>query len=989
MKFVTLNLAKVLIIAIITTFFLNNLTAQRTIKGVVVDGDNNMPLMGATVVDRDEITTGTTTDLDGNFQLTLSSNAKAIRITYVGYQPLVLELVVENNFVVKMSSGQLLQDVVVIGYGTVRREDVTGAIQTVTSEDFNKGAITSPQQLLAGKVPGVSITSGGGPDDGAAIRIRGESSLGASNDPLIVVDGVPLDNGGVAGNRNPLNIINPNDIESMTVLKDASATAIYGSRAAGGVILITTKKGQGAAPLSVSYNGNVSFGQTANRVDVLSADEFRTVFQERYASNEAALAVLGDANTDWQDQIYQTAVGTDHNMSISGGISNLPYRLSLGYTNMDGLLKTDNFERYTAGINFNPGYFNNTLQLNIGVKGMLTRNQFADRGAIGSAVGFDPTQPVFDAESPFLGGYRTWAQANGTPLGLAPQNPMALLDLNLRNDRSTVTRYITNASADYRIPFLPDLRANLSLGYDHSSGSGSIFIPGENQVPFSFDAINGGGVDNSYEQTRTNSVLEFYLNYKKNLGDHDIDVMGGYSWQRFYDENSFRNSNAAGTPSETIERNNIASELYLLSLFGRFNYTFKESFLFTFTLRGDATSRFAPENRWGLFPALAAGYKILDRNTLFFNNLKIRAGWGVTGQQEIGDRYVYQARYLQSLQNARYQFGEDFLTTYRPNGYDRNIKWEETTTYNLGLDFSLIKNRVYGNLEAYQRNTQDLLNFIPVPAGTNLTNFINTNIGSMVNRGIELGLFTTPISRGDFSWDLGMNVAYNYNEITNLTATEDPDYLGIFTGGIAGGVGNTIQIHSVGFAPRSFYVFEQKYDDNGNLLEGQFVDRNGDGIVDDDDKYRFEQPAPFYIFGITSNLRYKNLDFSFAGRANLGNYVYNNVATDIGHQQRMLHPSLFTANVHRSAIDNSIERQASVTFSDHFVQNASFFRMDHITMGYTFENLLGKYLRVYGTLQNAFVITKYEGLDPEVFGGIDNNFYPRPRTLVLGVSVTF
>ncbi len=980
------NLTQAALILLVLAVAPGAVLGQRTITGTVYDARTGEPLIGATVVDKDNPSVGTITDFDGTFSLNVGANTTALIISYTGYNAADVSIVGVNNLTVRLNSGVVLEEVVIIGYGTVRRTDVTGSLQTVTTKDFNRGAITSPQELLAGKVPGVAITTGGGPDDGSQIRIRGESSLGASNDPLIVVDGIPLDGGGVAGNRNPLNIVNPNDIESITVLKDASATAIYGSRAAGGVILITTKKGTSGAKLKVSYNGNVSLGNAINQVDVLTPAEFRAAVADKFPDR---VNLLGDANTDWQSEIYRTAWAQDHSVSLSGAFDVVPYRVSLGYTNKDGILLNDNFQRYTLGVNLSPGFLKNTLQVNVGVKGMLTQNQFANRGAIGAASSFDPTRPVRDPNSPFSG-YTVWTQANGTPNPLAPANPVSLLDLNLRDDNSMVRRYILNASADYRIPFLPELRANLNLGYDYSNGEGSVMIPGNNTVAFSFDPVNGGGVNNRYEQTRTNSVLEFYLNYRKALSaDHVVDALAGYSWQRFYNENSFRNTNAAGTPSETIERNNIANELYLLSLFSRVNYTFKERYLFTFTLRGDATSRFAPENRWGLFPAVAAAVKIIENNNDLFNNLKVRAGWGITGQQDIGSPYVYQARYQQGLQNAQYRFGDEYVTTLRPNGYDRNIKWEETTTTNIGLDFSIIKNRLSGALDLYQRDTRDLLNTIPVPAGTNLTNFIETNIGNMVNRGVELALFATPVSKGKFNWDIGFNIAYNYNEITKLTATDDPDYKGIFTGGIAGGVGSNIQIHSVGFAPRSFYVFQQLYDENGRLLEGQFADRNGDGVVNDDDKYRYEKPAADYIIGLTSNINFGKFDLSFAGRGNINNFVYNNVATDMGYLQRLVHPTLYLSNVHRSAIVNNINNQASVTFSDHFVTNASFFRMDHITLGYRFDQVLGDVLRVYTTVQNPFILTKYEGLDPEIGNGIDNNFYPRPRTFLLGVSVTF
>ncbi|MFZ1703403.1 MAG: SusC/RagA family TonB-linked outer membrane protein [Saprospiraceae bacterium] len=964
------------------------LTAQTTIKGRVIDSETSEGLIGAFVVAKQNSSIGTSTDFDGNFEIEVPEGTTALEFSYTGYTTISKSIVGINYIEVTMSFGQLLESIIVIGYGTVKREDATGSIQAVNAKDFNRGAITSPQELLAGKVAGVSITTGGGPDDGAQIRVRGQSSLSASNDPLIVIDGIPVDNGGVSGNRNPLNVINPNDIESMTVLKDASATAIYGSRASAGVILITTKKGALGSPFKIGYTGNFSVGNTANRVDVLKADEYRDLIANYYPEGHPSLGLLGDANTDWQDEIYHSAIGHDHNVNVSGSVGVLPYRASVGYTYKEGLLKNDLFERYSVGLNISPKFLNNTLQTNVGLKGILSNNQFAERGAIGSALSWDPTQAPLDPDSKYSG-YTTWLQQNGNPNSLAPANPAALLDKNLRNDQSDVFRYIANASADYRFSFLPELRANLNLGYDFSRGKGSVVIPGNNIVAYSFQPDFGGGLNNTYEQDRTNSVLEFYLNYKKDIKEHSVDLMGGYSWQRFYNNNSYKNSDAAGTPAQTIERKDVGDELYLLSLFGRMNYSFKNKYLLTFSLRRDATSRFSPETRWGLFPAAALAIKLIENENDYLNNVKLRAGWGVTGQQAIGGSYVSQAVYQLSLSNAAYQFGNSFINTYRPNGYDANIKWEETTTYNLGVDFSIIKGRLGGALDLYQRNTKDLLNFIQVPAGTNLTNFISTNVGNMVNKGVELSLNITAISQKEFTWDIGLNVAYNNNEITKLTAIDDPEYVGVATGGISGGVGSNIQIHSVGFQPASFYVFEQLYDENGNILEGQFRDRNDDGQVDDLDKYRFKKPAADVIGGITSNLKYKNIDFSFAGRANFGNYVYNNVQTDMGFLQRLYHTTDYLQNVHRSAVDNDVEQQRNLTFSDHFVTNASFFRIDHITVGYSFDQVLGDFMRVYATVQNPFVITKYEGLDPEIGNGIDNNIYPRPRTFVFGVSIDF
>lgn len=958
--------------------------AQRTITGTVTDRETGEPLIGVTILEKEVRTNGVATDFEGKFSLRVSEGTTALILSYTGYETIEQSIAGGNNVNVQMGGSKALEEVLVIGYGTVKREDATGLVQSVTAEKFNKGAITGPQELLAGKIAGVTIVTDPSPGGGAQIRIRGESSLSANKDPLIVIDGVPLDNGGVSGNRNPLNIVNPNDIETFTVLKDASAAAIYGNRASGGVIIITTKKGALGKKINLAYSGNVSISETANRVDVLSADEFRAAVNGHYDEGHPARELLGSANTDWQDEIYQKAFGHDHNLSASGGIGMVPYRVSLGYTQKEGLLKTDEFKRYSSSINLNPKFLNNRLQFNLSFKGMISDNHFADRGAIGNALSFDPTKTVRDTSARY-GGYTTWKIANGNPNGLAPNNPLALLEL--RDDNSTVKQYIANASIDYRFAFLPELRANLNLGYDRAHGEGNIIVP--NFAAFAFDAINGGGVDNIYEQTKTNSLLEAYLNYKKSFGQHGLEVMGGYSWQHFEVDNSFRNTDSAGTPAETTTGTDPA-EYYLVSLFGRVNYDFRGKYLLTASLRRDGTSRFDPKYRWGLFPAAALAVKLIDTDKQYLDNVKLRLSWGITGQQDIGDYYAYLARYQIGQNNAQYQFGDEFITTIRPNGYVADIKWEETTTYNLGFDFSLVRNRISGSLDFYQRNTTDLLNFIPFAALSNLTNFATDNIGTMTTKGVELSLNFTPVSRGKVRWDFSTNFAYNNPEITKLTTSDDPNYQGVATGGIAGGVGSNIQIHSVGYAPSSFYVREQLYDENGNILEGQFANLNGDTTVNDDDKYRYKNPAPRYTIGLTSNLSVGKFNFSFAGRAHLGNYVYNNVQTDMGYLNRLYGTTGYLSNVNQSAVDLNVVDQANLTFSDHFVTNASFFRLDHVTAGYNFTNLIGKAnLNVYVTVNNPLVVTKYDGLDPEIGNGIDNTIYPRPRTYLLGFGLTF
>lgn len=954
--------------------------AQRTISGTVTDAQTGEPLIGANilVVGFDK---GTVTDLDGRYELEVPEGATTLRFSYTGYQPQEVTIDGRSVIDVALQQGELLGEVVVIGYGKVKREDATGSVQSVSAKDFNRGAITGPQELLAGKVAGVQVVTDPSPGGGAVIRIRGGSSLSASNDPLIVVDGVPVDNGGIAGERNILNFLNPNDIESFTVLKDASATAIYGSRASNGVILITTKKGSLGKKLSVQYNGNFSISSPIATVDVLDAADYRALIESRYPEGHPARDLLGDANTDWQDVIYDPATGHDHNLSFSGGIGVVPYRVSLGYTDKNGILLTDRFTRTTAALNLSPGLLDNRLQINFNVKGMRTHNRFANRGAIGAALFFDPTQPVYD-EGNAYGGYFTWLQNNGDPNPLAPANPLALLEL--RDDQSDVNRILVNGSADYRFGFLPDLRATLNLGYDYSKGQGTVNVP--DYASFAYDAQNGGGEKTEYNQEKKNELLEFYLTYGKEFEKMRLEAMGGYSWQHFWYSDNFFSSNLAGT--ETNEGDN-AGELYLVSLFGRLNLTFSERYLLTLTLRRDGTSRFSPDARWGMFPSAAFAVKVIENGSGAVSSLKLRLGYGVTGQQDVGGYYLYLPRYLASFDNARYQFGDEFVTTLRPEGYDYNIKWEETTTYNAAVDFGLLDGRLSGTLEGYIRQTDDLINFIPVPAGTNLTNFINTNVGNMVNRGVELTLNGTLLQTDDLNWDFGFNATWNQNEITKLTASDDPTYKGVLVGGISGAVGNTIQIHSVGYPANSFYVFEQVYDENGKPIEGLYVDRNGDGQVNSEDLYRYKKPQPDWFLGFNSFITKGNLELSFAGRANIGNYVYNNVQSNGASFNNLYHPTGYLGNVHRVATELGFENPQY--FSDHFVQDGSFLRLDHITLGYNLTEVVKKMstLKVYLTVQNPLLITNYEGIDPEVFGGIDNNVYPRQRVVLFGLNAGF
>ncbi len=973
-------------IAVLTTTF--GYAQVKTITGKVTDAQSGEPLPGVTIVVKGT-TIGTATNFDGDYTLNVEAN-QVLSVSFIGYASQEVTIGTETVLNLQMEqSVENLDEVIVIGYGQVKKEDATGSVTAIGSDDFNMGAITSPQELVSGKIAGVQITSGGGaPGEGATIRIRGGSSLSASNDPLIVIDGVPVDNDGISGMRNPLSSVHPSDIETFTVLKDASATAIYGSRASNGVIIITTKKGRKGAGLQFSYNGFTSLSVKSGEIDVLSADEYRKVVIEEKGADSNAAKLLGNANTNWQEEIFAPAVSTDHNLSLTGNIQEMPFRVSVGYTNENGILKTSGMERGTGTIGFNPSFFDSHLRFNLNVKGMLVKNNFANQGAIGSAVSFDPTKPVKSGSDKY-GGYYTWLQPNGDPNTLAPNNPVALLMLH--RDESNVKRSIGNLQTDYRFHFLPELNATLNLGYDISHGEGTVIEP--NNAPWTFS--NGGGYFREYTQEKKNTLLDFYLNYVKDIESIDsrIDVMGGYSWQHFWRENYSYATNGSG--SEILSPKNYdPTESYLVSFFGRLNYTFKERYLLTLTVRQDGTSRFSPDTRWGTFPSAALAWQIKDEPFLAdvesVSDLKLRVGYGITGQQNIGSNdYPYLPRYTYSVDNARYLFGDEYITTYRPEGYDSNIKWEETTTMNIGLDFGFIDNRISGSIDVYQRKTNDLINFIPVPAGTNLTNQILTNVGNLENRGIEFSINAIPVSKSDLTWEIGFNATYNENKITKLTATDDPNYLGVFTGGISGAVGNSIQIHSVGKPANSFWVYEQVYDENQKPIEGLYVDRNGDGQISSEDGYHYKKAAPDVFMGFNSKVNWKKWDFSFNGRVNLGNYIYNNVWSSGGTLNNLYWSTGYMNNVPRNALDTRFQNPQF--FSDYYVKDGSFLRMDNINLGYTMKNFYNERInmRLYVSAQNVFVITKYEGLDPEVFSGIDNNIYPRPRIFLMGVNIGF
>lgn len=989
-----LNTGKLFIPVILLLFTCQFAYAQQTITGTVTSAENGDALPGVTVRLKADPTKGTITNQNGMYRLDVPSSGTLV-FSSIGY--ITREMAVGSQRtinVVLTQSLESLEEVVVIGYGVQRKEDATGSVSTVGVDDFNPGAINSPQELLVGKTSGVQITnSGGAPGAASTIRIRGGSSMSAINDPLIVVDGLPLDNGGVSGMRNPLNTINPNDIETFTILKDASATAIYGSRASNGVIIITTKKAKLGSPLQVSYTGKVSIGTIGKKTDVLDADAYRTLVQERYADNANALGLLGESNTNWQDEIFNSAIGHEHNLSATGSVKNLPYRVSVGYNNSKGILKTSELDRMTGSVALNPSFFDNHLKVNINAKGMTIDNRFANQGAIGSAINFDPTQSV-NSDSDMYGGYTTWVQPNGNPITIATMNPLAMAEM--REDISDVKRFIGNAQFDYQFHFLPELRANLNIATDISESKGTVTVPDYAPMNYLTDEDGSliGGINRAYDQKRKNELLDFYLNYTKDLSSIDsrLEVMAGYSWQHFWRQGSTVETNTSKT--RTYQDTDYETENYLVSFFGRINYSLSNKYLLTLTLRNDGSSRFSPDTRWGLFPSAAFAWKIKEesflKNVDLVSDLKLRLGYGVTGQQNLasGD-YPYLARYTYSESTAEYQLGNAFIQTLRPEGYDANLKWEETTTINVGLDYGFLDNRIIGSLEYYSRETKDLINVIPVPAGTNLTNRILTNVGNLTNKGVEFSITGRPVVKEDFFWEVGANVTYNVNEITKLTATDDPTYIGVEVGGISGGVGNNIQIHSVGHPAFSYYVYEQVYDTDGKPIEGLYVDRNEDGMITADDKYHLNKPYSDVFFGFSSRLNYKNWNFSFSGRANLGNYNYNNNYSTRGVYTELYNSVGYLMNVSPNALFTQFNNPKY--FSDYYIQEASFLRLDNVNLGYQFNDILNKDIDLHLslTVQNALVLTKYEGLDPEVFGGVDNNIYPRPRIIMLGLKLDF
>jgi len=977
--------------------------AQTEVTGKVTDSDDGSPLAAVTVTVKGT-RTAAQTSTDGTFKINAPANAILI-FTSVGFGE--MQIAVAGKTTVNISLvriSQQLNEIVVVAYGTKRKGDLTGAVTSVSAKDFQKGVVNSSEQLLQGKVAGLEVTTGGGsPGGGSRIRIRGGASLNASNDPLIVIDGVPVEGNGIAGSGNLLNMINPNDIESMSVLKDASATALYGSRASNGVLIITTKKGS-KGKMKFNFNTQLSAGVIGKTVKVLSGDEVRAIINADASKtgNNTFKNLLGTANTDWQKEIYCAAFGWDNNISASGALKNIPFRASVGFLNQDGILKTDNFKRFSGSLNLSPKFLDDHLSVNLALKGTNTKNIFADGGAIGSAIAFDPTQQV-NANSGKFGGYYEWLDGTGTLVDLATRNPVALL--NQRDNTSNVNRFVGNIQLDYKIHWFPDLHVLVNLGIDNSKGSGNDNIDSSSATNY-----KTGGRKSYYEQGKKNTIADVQLFYSKEFKklNSKIDVLVGHSYQDFitnvknFASFSYR---TIADPSNPQRKDTIAGsqptfltdkpEYRLESYLGSVNLTIADKYLITASLRRDASSKFAKENRVGYFPAVAAAWKLRDeffKSVNVISDLKLRFGWGTTGQQDGIPYYSYLPYYSRSNSAAQYQFGNTFYSFLRPSAYDPDRKWESTTTTNLGLDFGFLNNRISGSVDFYNKKTKDLLSVVPVAAGGNFNIELFTNVGNMENKGVEFTLNTVPVKKSDLTWEFGFNFTYNTREITNLLKQQDPDFQGIEVSGISGGTGNNIGRFNVGYSPYSYFVYKQVYDPaTGNPIEGLYEDLNRDGTIDQKDRYYYKKPGSDIFVGLNTQVIYKQFSLGIAGHGAFGTYLYNNFNSNNGVLRQLKNPINFIGNVSTNYQETNFSNNQYL--SDYYIENASFFRLDNINLGYNVGKILKNKasLRIAASVQNVFVITKYKGLDPENANdtGVDNNIYPRPRTFSLGFNLDF
>lgn len=983
------NLAKrsLLLVALFVIGCLQLMAQTRTIKGEVTDAQNGEALIGATVMVEGE-KGGTVTDFDGNFSLQVSSSAKKIKVSYIGYIDKVLSI--SDNMKVKLESdSKALADVVVIGYGTARKSDLTGSVATVKSKDFNKGLVSSPEQLINGKVSGVQIMSNSGSASaGSTIRVRGGASLNASNDPLIVLDGVPLEQGGISGNSsNFLSMINPSDIESMTVLKDASSTAIYGSRASNGVIIITTKKGQQGA-VKVNFNTTNSLQTRAQMVDMLSRDEFVNVINQFGTDNQKSL--LGTANTDWNDEVYRTAFGTDNNLSVSGSIDKwLPFRVSVGYYNQSGLVRKDNVERWTGNVVLTPSFFQDHLKLTINVKGTLNNNSFNNGGAVWAAATFNPTIPVYSGNDKY-GGYNEALDADGYPVNAGVRNPRGLVDLY--DSKSKVSRFIGSMDVDYKVHFLPDLKLHATVGADYAKGDGTVYVPAYAAQSYNKDESLGGSDYKYGPQKNENRLLTLYANYAKYFEDikSNVDLTAGYDYQYWKSTTPlYYTKSAAGTNLSTVKASDYRH--VMLSYYGRINYSFDGKYLLTATVRRDASSRFSKDTRWGTFPSVALGWTLTEepwlKNQKVLSNLKLRASYGVTGQQEGIGNYNYLPVYTYSVAGTEAFINGQYINTYRPEAYVSDLKWETTTSWNFGLDFGFLDGRIGGAIDFYTRKTKDLLASVPTAAGTNFSKTILTNVGNVDSKGIEVSLNATPIQTKDWEWNLSYNFTWQNMKVKNLSLIKGGSQTNVKVGPSIDAY--QFQVLSEGYEPYMFYVYHQLYDSKtGKPIEGAYADLNNDGEINESDLYRYHSPAPKYIMGLSTSLRYKQLTLGMSFRANIDNYVYNGMGMSTGAFETVSYNNSQLNNLNTSFLKTGFKTRQYL--SDYYVENASFLKLDNLSLSYNVGKI-NKWasLTVSAMVQNVFTITGYSGTDPEVPNGMDNSFYPRPRTYSVSLGLQF
>ena len=955
--------------------------AQSTVSGVVSDKSSGQPLPGVNVIIKGT-SKGTTTDFDGKYVLSNVTSGEVIEFSYVGFTTQDVPYASQKTINVSLEEETAkLDEVVLVGYGAVKKKDATGSVTQVTTKDFNKGANVTAESLLNGRVAGVTINQSGAPGSGSEIRIRGGSSLLASNDPLIVIDGLPVSNSTGEGATSILSSINPNDIESFTVLKDASATAIYGSRASNGVIIITTKRA--GKNLQVDYNFQYGSGKKFNQVDVYNADQFRTIINTEFEGNAAVIGKLGSANTDWQDEIYRRTDFVDNNLSIKGNLfKTIPVRLSVGNTYQEGLRLTNKFNRNSVSLNLSPEFFENHLKFRIAANFTNQKNRFA-AGVEGAAIRFDPTQPVYDAESPYDGffEYRNGPE-EGNFLTPATRNPVA--QLLQTYDTGVNNRFFGNFEIDYKLHFLPQLRAVVNMGYDQQKGNRNIQVSRNALTGF----INGTtlfGNDSYSESTVTNKLLDSYLVYNSEVGNLVYEVTGGYSYQIFENEGSFtRNRN---NPQD-VPGSYVNDDIVLIGFFGRANLNFSNKYLLTLNYRRDGTSRFGEENRWGNFPSVAFAWKLKEdffAESTKLSDLKLRLGWGITGQQDIAAGTFYLPKYNIGDPFSQYIIGGAIYPVGSPESYGP-VKWEETYSYNVGLDFGFMGNRLTGALDLFYKQSYDLFQTAPFPDGGNFSNQGPQNIGDMSTKGIEFSIAYDVIKKEDVTWNVSFN-ATKYERRIDELALGQP----LFTGFTGAGTGGTSQILQEGFTPNSFFVYKQLYDVSGSPIEGAFADLDGNGIINGEDRYIYKNPDPDFLLGFATNLNYKNFDLGFNLRASVGNRILNTTKSTRSYSST-LQEGQALENISTFYEFTGFQQQnGENVLSDLFVENGSFLRMDYATLGYTFPKWLeGKAsVRLFASVQNPFIITEYDGLDPEITGGIDATIYPRQRQFLFGVNVKF